>query len=218
MKTKKILPRLRKISYKNKKYKYKINESNKKRRLAINEGVKNESKRLNITQKQAAQKKKARFNILRIYNKNKSKKSCLQLTKDMKYMDKKYKLGNTKNICKLIKNIKQKGGVLSKDEATALTQSIQKTIGKDISPEIVKSIADNIPPKLNKKLIKELTRRTRQTREKLDKEASEREDGPDLMEEDAQGIHFRSEFGCVGCETGTFNEHAHCRACREGRL
>ena len=217
MKTKK-LPKLRKISYKNKKYKYRINESNKKRRLAINEGVKNESKRLNITQKQSAQKKKARFNILRIYNKNKSKKSCIQLTKDMKYMDKKYKLGKTKNICKLIKNINQNGGVLSKYQATALTQSIQKIIGKDISPEIVKSIADKIPPKLHTKLVEELLKKTRQKREQLNREASEREDGPDLREEDAQGINFRCESGCFGCDTGTFNEHAHCTACIEGRL
>ena len=217
MKTKK-LPKLRKISYKNKKNKIRKNESNKKRRLAINEGVKNESKRLNITQKQSAQKKKARFNILRIYNKNKSKKSCIQLTKDMKYMDKKYKLGKTKNICKLIKNINQNGGVLSKYQATALTQSIQKIIGKDISPEIVKSIADKIPPKLHTKLVEELLKKTRQKREQLNREASEREDGPDLREEDAQGINFRCESGCFGCDTGTFNEHAHCTACIEGRL
>tara|TARA_R110002072_G_scaffold193057_4_gene350251 strand:- start:1980 stop:2462 length:483 start_codon:yes stop_codon:yes gene_type:complete len=143
-----------------------------------------------------------------LYKLNKSKKRRIKINKT-----KKSNIKNKKSTQK-----KQKGGVLSKYQATALTQSIQKTIGKYISPEIVKSIADNIPPKLNEKLIKELIRRTRQKREKLDKEASEREDGPDLMEEDPQGIHFRSEFGCVGCETGTFNEHAHCTACREGRL
>jgi len=44
--------------------------------------------------------KKARFNVLRLYRKNKDKIGCLRITKDMKYMDKKYKLGNTKNICK----------------------------------------------------------------------------------------------------------------------
>ena len=97
---KKSLPKLRVISYKNKKHKYKLNQSKKKRRLAIDEGVRNESKKLNVTKKIAAQKKKGRFNILRIYRRNNNKKECEKLTQDMKYMDKKYRLGETKNICK----------------------------------------------------------------------------------------------------------------------
>ena len=52
----KNLPKLRVVSYKNKKHKYKLNESKKKRRLAIDEGVINESKKLNVTKKVAAQK------------------------------------------------------------------------------------------------------------------------------------------------------------------
>ena len=43
--------------------------------------------------------KKARFNVLRLYRKNNDKKGCNNFTKDMKYLDKKYNLGNTKNIC-----------------------------------------------------------------------------------------------------------------------
>jgi len=97
---KRDLPKLRVISYKNKKHKYKLNQSKKQRRLAIDEGVKNESKKLNVTKKIAAQKKKGRFNILRIYRRNNNKKESEKLTQDMKYMDKKYKLGETKNICK----------------------------------------------------------------------------------------------------------------------
>ena len=44
--------------------------------------------------------KKSRFNILRLYRKNNDKKGCNNLTNDMKYMDKKYNLGKTRNICK----------------------------------------------------------------------------------------------------------------------
>ena len=96
---KKDLPKLRSISYKNKKHRYKLNESKKKRRLAIDEGIRNESKKLNVTKKIAAQKKKGRFNILRIYRRYKNKKECEKITQDMEYIDKKYKLGETKNIC-----------------------------------------------------------------------------------------------------------------------
>ena len=97
--TKKLLPKLRNISYKNKKHKYKLKDSQKKRRLAIDEGVKMENKKTRKGKKYAALKKKARFNILRIYRRYKNPKDCKKLTKDMKYMDKKYDLGTTKNIC-----------------------------------------------------------------------------------------------------------------------
>lgn len=93
------LPKLRKISKKNKKHIYKIKYSAKKRHLAIDEGVNKEGKKRNYTKKKAAQAKKARFNVLRIYNK-KNKKFCNTITADMRYMDKKYKLGHTNNICK----------------------------------------------------------------------------------------------------------------------
>ena len=95
----KILPKLRKISKKGKKYHYKLKDSQKKRILAINEGVKNEMKHKKKTKKQAAIAKKGRFNILRIYRRYNNKKDCEKITKDMRYMDKKYKLGKTKNIC-----------------------------------------------------------------------------------------------------------------------
>jgi hypothetical protein len=53
-----------------------------------------------LTKKRAAISKKGRFNILRIYRKNNKKDECRKLTSDMKYIDKKYNLGKTKNICK----------------------------------------------------------------------------------------------------------------------
>ena len=94
----KLLPKLRKISKKNKKHIYKLYDPQYKRILAIEEGINQSKTKKNKIN--AAQMKKARFNILRLYRKNKDKKGCNNLTKDMKYMDKKYNLGNTKNICK----------------------------------------------------------------------------------------------------------------------
>ena len=108
------LPRLRKISKKNKKYHYKLKDPQTKRILAINEGVRYEMKHKNKTRKQAAIAKKGRFNILRIYRRNNNIKDCNKITRDMRYMDKKYNLGKTKNICgKTKKNFlksSQKGG------------------------------------------------------------------------------------------------------------
>ena len=93
------LPKLRKISYKNKKHHYKLKDPFKKRKLAIHEGVNMEAKKTRKNKKQAAIAKKGRFNILRIYRKNKKVKECNIITHDMRYMDKKYGLGKTKNIC-----------------------------------------------------------------------------------------------------------------------
>lgn len=111
VKTKKervLLPKLRKINYKNRKHSYKLKFTAKKRRLAIDEGVEMEKKKTGKTRKRAAIAKKGRFNILRIYRKYKKPKECEILTQDMKYMDRKYKLGKTKNICSKTKNKKRK--------------------------------------------------------------------------------------------------------------
>lgn len=96
------LPKLRKISYAKKQHKYHILDTQKKRRHAIDEGIQSKSKK---TQRKAAVKKKARFNVLRIYRKTNYPEQCRRITQDMKYMDKKYKLGTTRDICG-----KQKGG------------------------------------------------------------------------------------------------------------
>lgn len=112
----KLIPKLKDISYKNKKHRYHLNQSNKKRRKAIDEGIKKEQNKTKKNRKSAALAKKARFNVLRIYRRYKNPKECEILTKDMKYMDKKYGLGETKNICKKNKSKqnkqtkKQKGG------------------------------------------------------------------------------------------------------------
>ena len=105
-----LLPRLRKISYKNKKHKYRLKDPFTKRKKAIHEGVKMESKMKGRTTKKAAIAKKGRFNVLRIYRKNKKVKECKIITHDMRYMDKKYGLGKTRNICG------QKGGTKQKKQ------------------------------------------------------------------------------------------------------
>tara|TARA_B100000674_G_C37602459_1_gene805981 strand:+ start:388 stop:756 length:369 start_codon:yes stop_codon:yes gene_type:complete len=94
-----LLPKLRRIDYKNKKYKYKLKNSTRRRRMAINEGVLSEKKKTNKTLRRAAIAKKGRFNILRIYRKNKKPRECNIITQDMRYMDRKYNLGKTINIC-----------------------------------------------------------------------------------------------------------------------
>jgi len=95
------LPQLRDLSSKdrNKKYKYHIHDSDLKRHRAINEGIK--SKKTKSAQIKAAKDKKARFNVLRIYRRYKNPKECKIITKDMRYIDRKY-LGpdaKTSDIC-----------------------------------------------------------------------------------------------------------------------
>ncbi len=94
-----LLPKLRVIDDSLKKHKYKLSYTTPKRKLAINEGIRNEAKKNNKTLKQAATAKKARFNILRIYRRNNNKKQCKIITKDMRYIDRKYNLNNTSDIC-----------------------------------------------------------------------------------------------------------------------
>ena len=103
-KTRKLLPKLRKIVNKNRKHTYKLKDPQKKRILAINEKIAFEAKKMGKTTKKAAIAKKGRFNILRIYRRNKKIDECKKITKDMRYIDKKYKLGKTRDICG------QKGG------------------------------------------------------------------------------------------------------------
>ena len=95
----KLLPQLKPIDYSDKKHRYKLKYSAKKRRLALDEGVATESKKKKIPKRKAAISKKGRLNILRIYRRNKHVRDCQKITKDMKYLNKKYKLGSTKNIC-----------------------------------------------------------------------------------------------------------------------
>ena len=94
-----LLPKLRKIDDSKKKYKYKLSNPSILRKKAINEGIRSEVKKTNKTKKQAAVAKKGRFNILRIYRRNKNKNQCKIITRDMRYIDKKYGLNKTNSIC-----------------------------------------------------------------------------------------------------------------------
>lgn len=141
------LPKLRKISYKNKKHHYRLKEPFSKRKLAIHEGVNMESKKTGKTKKRAAVAKKGRFNILRIYRKNKKVRECKKITHDMRYMDRKYGLGKTKNICG------QKGGKRRKRK-TRKTRKIKKQFlynpnnpKKSFDVYIDKNPSDTIPIK-----------------------------------------------------------------------
>tara|TARA_B100001109_G_C18858879_1_gene473007 strand:+ start:371 stop:760 length:390 start_codon:yes stop_codon:yes gene_type:complete len=98
-KSRRILPKLRPIDDSKKKHKYKLSYPTLKRRLAINEGIRHEVNNMNKTKKQAALAKKGRFNILRIYRRNNNKPHCKLITRDMKYIDKKYGLNHTSDIC-----------------------------------------------------------------------------------------------------------------------
>ena len=94
-----LLPKLRKLSKENKKHVYRLYDPQYKRILAIEEGINQKKNKTEKAKRRAARMKKARFNVLRLYRKNNDKKGCQNFTKDMEYIDKKYKLGKTKKIC-----------------------------------------------------------------------------------------------------------------------
>ena len=94
-----LLPKLKKSLNTKKRYYYKLKYPANTRRLAINEGINYENKKMNKSLKKAATAKKGRLNILRIYRRYKKVGDCNKITSEMRYIDKKYKLGKTKNIC-----------------------------------------------------------------------------------------------------------------------
>lgn len=110
-----ILPKLRPIKGP-KKYHYRLKDSASKRRRAIREGVKHEMRTKKRSAKEAAIAKKGRFNILRIYRKNKKPGECQKITSDMRYMDRLYGLGDTSQIC--VKSNKQKSKKPSRKRQT----------------------------------------------------------------------------------------------------
>ena len=99
-KKKNKFPKLRKINTNNKKNIYRLKDPQHKRIIAIDDGIRSEKKKTKKTLKQVAVSKKGRLNILRIYRKNNFPNQCRKLTNDMKYIDRKYKLGKTSKICK----------------------------------------------------------------------------------------------------------------------
>ena len=84
---------------------YTLSDSARRRHSALDAEIRSKSKVENITIRRAAQKKKARLNLLRIYRRNekpgtKGHKQCQTLTRDMRYLDKKHlKTGVTRDIC-----------------------------------------------------------------------------------------------------------------------
>jgi len=100
-KKKSKLPKLVLLNYKNKKHKYRLSDSNIDRRKAIDAAIQTKSNKgnKNKTIRDFAISKKRRLNVLRIYRKNNQSKECKRLTQDMKYIDRKYKLGKTQSIC-----------------------------------------------------------------------------------------------------------------------
>lgn len=94
-----LLPKLRKIDYSSKKEKYHLRDPVAKRRAAIDAGIKAEMKKTHKNRRQAAIAKKGRFNVLRIYRRTRKVAECQKITRDMRYMNSKYGLGKTKNIC-----------------------------------------------------------------------------------------------------------------------
>ena len=109
-------PKLKKVTNKNKKYHYKLDSPAKMREKAIDEGIMYEYNNMGKTKKQAATAKKGRFNILRIYRRNKKLDECRKITRDMRYIDKKYKLGKTTDICGKKGTPKMKGGQPSDED------------------------------------------------------------------------------------------------------
>ena len=88
---------------------YILSDGAPKRRRALDAEIAKKSRIDGIKKNTAAQKKKARLNVLRIYRRNAKKgttahKHCQIITADMRYIDKKYlKNGVTRDICGRVK-------------------------------------------------------------------------------------------------------------------
>jgi len=82
-----------------KKYPYKLDDDAKTRRVSLIKGIKAAQKKYKVTEQEAAMMKKKKLNVLRIYRKNSNPIHCRKITFDIKYLDKKYNLGSTNNIC-----------------------------------------------------------------------------------------------------------------------
>jgi len=80
-------------------YKYKLDKTARSRRLALTERVDKDTKKTGRSTRRVAIAKKGRLNVLRIYRRYRNVPECKKITSDMRYMDRKYNLGKTKNIC-----------------------------------------------------------------------------------------------------------------------
>lgn len=91
--------KLKPTTYKNLTHTYKLSQPARVRHRALDEYIKKSAKTYGSIRK-AAVKKKARINVLRIYRRYKYKTNCIKLTRDMRYLDRKYiPNGVTRNIC-----------------------------------------------------------------------------------------------------------------------
>ena len=90
-------PRLKKNDFRGK-FLYKLTFSARARRKSLNEYIRSKSRNRGI-RRDVAIKKKRRLNVLRIFRKNTNKSACRKITNDMRYLDKKYRLGSTNSIC-----------------------------------------------------------------------------------------------------------------------
>ena len=89
------------ISAPKKGYKYRIHASDLSRKRAINKSIKEYAKSTGKSLEEAAQAKKKRLNVLRIYRRNTDPKGAANITKDMVWINTKYSLdGKIKNIAK----------------------------------------------------------------------------------------------------------------------
>jgi len=102
-----LLPKLRKVDYLSKKEKYHLRDPASKRHLAIDKGIRAEMKKTKRNMRKAAVAKKGRFNILCIYRRNNNVGACKKITRDMRYMNRKYGLGKTADICGKRKTMKK---------------------------------------------------------------------------------------------------------------
>tara|TARA_Y100000816_G_C26097416_1_gene580996 strand:+ start:2359 stop:2637 length:279 start_codon:yes stop_codon:yes gene_type:complete len=79
---------------------YKLNDPVLVRRRALVKAIHYEANKKKISLKDAAIKKKARLNVLRIYRKFKYKKDCKKITDDMMFITKTFlNIGMVKKIC-----------------------------------------------------------------------------------------------------------------------
>ena len=95
-----VLPKLRKLPKDFKPARpYKLSSNVGERRAALDEVVNYKVKR-GATKRAAAIQKKRRLGILRIYRRYKNPPECRKITKDMRYLDRKYITnGITRDIC-----------------------------------------------------------------------------------------------------------------------
>jgi len=97
-----IPPPLRKIPTGSKKIRYGLDKPAGLRRKAIAAGINSESKKRKISKVKAAQSKKGRLNVLRIYRRNSNPTACRKITMDMRWIDRTYLRsinGKTSKIC-----------------------------------------------------------------------------------------------------------------------